>query len=148
MHKLHINNRSITITIFKSPPSTSPVITINICASPTPLTWSITSRDGPQPKLDTGSRIYLNQNTNQEFVLNCITDEAPFIAEEEKSCVIDFTPQVTLEPADSYSGFVLRKSNKLRINGNFVWKNRLTKDSLFYVQEGSGLFVSGSTFRE
>ena len=100
------------------------------------------------PKLDTGSRIYLNQNSNQEFVLNCITDEAPFITEEEKSCVIDFTPQVTLEPTDSYGGFVLRNSNKLRINGNFIWENRLTKDSLFYVQDGSELFVSGSTFRE
>ena len=145
------NYTSITdlyTTIFKSPPSTSSVITINICATSTPLSWSITSRDGPQPKLDTGSRIYLNQNINQEFVLNCITDEAPFTAEEEESCVIDFTPQVTLDPTDSHAGFVLQNSNKLRINGNFIWKNRLTKDSLFYVQDGSELFVSGSTFRE
>jgi len=146
------NYTSITdlyTTIFKSPPSTSSVITINICASSNPLSWSITSKDPLIPKLDTGSRIYLNQNTNQEFVLNCIsTDGNLAVAEEEESCVIDFTPQVTLEPTDSYGGFVLRKSNTLRINGNFVWKNRLTKDSLFYVQDGSELFVSGSTFRE
>ena len=146
------NYTSITdlyTTIFKSPPSTSSVITINICATSTPLSWSITSRDGPQPKLDTGSRIYLNQNTNQEFVLNCISSDGNLaVAEEEERCVIDFTPQVTLDATDSYGGFVLQNFNKLRINGNFVWKNRLTKDSLFYVQDGSGLFVSGSTFKE
>ena len=105
------NYTSITdlyTTIFKSPPSTSSVITINICASSIPLSWSITSKDPLIPKLDTGSRIYLNQNTNQEFVLNCIsTDDNLAVAEEEESCVIDFTPQVTLDPTDSYAGFVV-----------------------------------------
>ena len=128
--------------------------TIAVCASSTPIAWSMTSitRNATTnvvtsyaPKLDTNNQIWLNTNANQVFKLLCVIPETA----DYDRCIVDFAPAqgVVFDSLSQYGGFILKNKNQLVVDG-FEFMNRATKGPIFYNQEGSVLTIKNSVFKE
>ena len=121
---------------------------INICASSTPISWSVTNLTHLTPKLDALNKIYLNDGRNYKF--NCIIASGQSTPPSEKRCIFDFTPSndVTLSTSDTYGGFVLQNDKTTLSMNGFEFRNRVTKGSMFYTQSGSTLDIKNCVFRK
>ena len=136
-------NATALWTAFDTARASTGTKTIAICASSTPITWTMAPSSGG---FDDGlNRITLNANSNQVFKLLCVIRTTS----DFDRCIIDFAPAqgVVLDSSSQYGGFVLGNQNQLLVNG-FEFNNYKTKGPMFYNGQGSTLTIQNSVFKE